>query len=280
MNGPHLKRCLILGANGRLGRLLQRRWQQSELTGWQPIWSARAPAADIDVVWQPGDQAPTSAEAVVALWGAVPGRGALEDNTKLAKAAMALGRACGARRVLHCSSVAVYGPGRRLREDTLCAPANAYGVAKLAMEAAIRAAKDAHPEGPQACAMRLANVVGADSLFAALDSGATITLDKFPDGQGPRRSYAAPSVILYAIEALLAAEVLPEVINVAAPNTVSMADITTAAQRDFTWQVAPDTALAEVAVDTQTLQALSRKLGSMRPVDLVKEWRALTEGTT
>lgn len=266
------KTVLIPGANGQLGRLLRRAWARAPVPGWRPLWCARQPGPGIDAVWHPGDPAPAPAGAVLALWGVVPGRGELAQNTTLARAAMALGRECGAGRVLHCSSAAVYGPGDTLHEGTPCAPANAYGAAKLDMEAAI-----ARDNGPATCAMRLANVVGADSLFRALESDAPMVIDRFPDGQGPRRSYAAPSGILRAVATLLGAEPLPEVINVAAPGTVGMDALARAAGRDFSWRPAPETALAEVSLDTARLQALTGDSAPATAEALIAEWQQLRE---
>lgn len=266
---------LIPGANGRLGRLLYRAWAKAPIPGWRPVWCARAPGPGIDTVWAPGDPAPCQAGAVLALWGVVPGRGDLADNTALARAAMALGRQSGAGRVLHCSSAAVYGPGTTLSEEMPCAPANAYGAAKLAMEAAI-----AEEAGPETCALRLANVVGADSLFTALESGAPMVIDRFADGLGPRRSYAAPTGILRAVSSLLQAETLPKVINVAQPGTVGMDALTRAAGREFTWREAPEGALAEVVLDTRHLQALTGDSTPGTPEALIAEWQELREALT
>lgn len=262
---------LIPGANGRLGRLLHRAWGRAPLPGWRPVWCARAPGPGIDVVWSPGDPRPCKADAVLALWGVVPGQGELDDNSMLARAAMDLGRQAGAARVLHCSSAAVYGPGSRLHEGMACTPSNAYGAAKLAMEAVI-----ADESEPEACALRLANVAGADSLFRSLQSGAPMVIDRFADGQGPRRSYATPSGILRAVSALLRAETLPDVINVALPGTVGMDALTLAAGRAFDWQDAPDGALAEVVLDTQALQALTGDSTAADPAAIITEWETLT----
>lgn len=261
---------LIPGANGRLGQLLRRAWIRAPLSGWRPVWCARQAGPGIDMVWAPGDPAPCAADAVLALWGVVPGAGDLKDNSALARAAMALGRDSGAGRVLHCSSAAVYGAGPTLHENMACAPVTAYGAAKLEMEAAI-----AKERGPDACAMRLANVAGADSLFRALESGRDMVIDRFADGQGPRRSYATPSGILRAVQALLEAETLPARINVADPGMVGMDALTRAAQREFVWRKAPDGALAEVVLDTGILQALTGDRTPADPMAMISEWETL-----
>lgn len=263
---------LIPGATGKLGRLMQRAWEYAPVPGWRPVWVGRRATAGVDVVWHPGDPAPCDADAVLALWGVVPGGGDLADNTALARAAMALGQDSGAARVLHCSSAAVYGPGTKLSEDTPCAPANAYGTAKLDMEAAI-----AEAPAPQACALRLANVVGADSLFAALDSAAQMVLDRFADGQAPRRSYATPSGLWRAVATLLQAETLPGVINVATPVPVGMDALARAAGRDFDWRTAPEGALAEVALETGLLQKMSGDTAPVTPEEMIAQWRQLQE---
>ncbi|SFM79791.1 NAD-dependent epimerase/dehydratase family protein [Shimia aestuarii] len=266
---------LIPGATGKLGRLMRRAWERAQLPGWRPVWIGRQAATGVDVVWQPGNPAPCDADAVLALWGVVPGGGDLDDNTTLARAAMALGRESGAARVLQCSSSAVYGPGARLSEDTPCAPANAYGAAKLAMEAVI--SKETGKTGPPACALRLANVVGADSLFDALSSEAPMVIDRFADGQGPLRSYATPSGIWRAVETLLQAETLPGVINVATPAPVGMDALARAAGRKFDWRDAPEGALAEVALETGLLQGMSGDTAPVTPEEMISDWRQLKE---
>ncbi len=262
---------LILGANGRVAQLLRNAWHTAPLTGWRPVWCARKAATGIDVVWSPGEQAPCRADAILALWGVVPGQGDLAENTSLAHAAMTMARQSGATRVLHCSSAAVYGPGAALNEDTPCAPTTPYGTAKLAMEAAI--SKELQPES---CAMRLANVVGADSLFRALESGTPVVIDRFSDGAGPRRSYATPSCILQTVAALLETGDLPPVINVAHPGTVSMEALTQAAEQPFTWQAAPEGALSKVVMETQLLQRLAGGIRPADPTEIIAEWKALT----
>lgn len=265
---------LILGGNGRLGTLLRRAWQNAPLPGWRPIWCARPPSAGIDAIWSAGHPPPCQAPAVLALWGAVPGAEDLTTNSHLAHASMALGRDCGATRVLHISSSAVYGPGFLLREDSPCHPNTPYGEAKLDMEK--RIAEDSAKQGPDACILRLANVAGADSLFRALSRPDPIKLDRFTDGRGPRRSYATPAHTLSAISALLMADPLPGIINVATPGTVDMADLVRAAGRPFTWQDAPDDALEEVSLDTSALQELTNERTPPSPEDMIREWRHMT----
>lgn len=243
---------------------------------------ARRPQ-DADIIaWQPGDPVGglPPADAVVALWGVTPGAGRdLSLNTTLALAAMDLAQAVGARRVLHCSSAAVY-PGGSVAacESDAVAPWSPYGVEKARMEAAVADWTRQRPGGPRACCLRMANVAGADSLFAALDRGGTITLDRFPDGQGPRRSYLAPGDLAQAIGALLRlpAADLPEVVNLAGPTAVAMADVVRAAGQEPAWRPAPEGALPVMALSDRRGAALFGPLtDSADPARLVAQWRAL-----
>lgn len=231
--GPHTHPVLVLGGNGRLGRILRRRW------AGRPgiLWQARGAGADIR--WPPGDRWPGNLRprAIVALWGVVPGRGDPAANRDLALAAMELGTRTGATRVLHCSSAAVYTPHATPRDETQADPHTAYGHAKLAMEQAIAAWQTANPQGPSACIMRIGNVAGADSLFAALRKAGPVGMDRFSDGHGPRRSYLDHATLARVIDALLICpdDALPAIVNVANTGVIDMAEIVRAARRPLTW---------------------------------------------
>jgi len=230
------KRCLVTGANSRLGRFLQAAWRSDPAV--TPVWCARrAPA---DVVWAPGQALPElpACATVIALWGPTVGDArTLAQNSELARAAQTLARGCGARRVIHLSSAAIYGPGIRLREIDDPAPANAYGAAKLDME---RTIGDLPRDGLRHVILRLANVVGADSLAAALrDRTRPVTLDRFADGTGPHRSYVAPGDLARIFAALmdLPAGQLPDILNIAATHPVAMSDLVRAAGQEPVWRL-------------------------------------------
>ncbi|CUH51484.1 Nucleoside-diphosphate-sugar epimerase [Shimia marina] len=280
-NDERARTLLILGANGKLGRLMRAACARiPELqAGWRIIWAARREGAGIDLV-VPNGVLPTGfpqADAVLALWGVVPGQGNLEDNTLLAQRALEVARASGAQRVLHCSSSAVYGPGRDCDEQAALTPVNAYGLAKIAMEEHILAQKQADAEWPESCLLRIANVVGADSLFAAMTRGGPVTLDAFEVGQSPVRSYATPEILWQAVCAALSAERLPEVLNVAAANPVAMHQLLEAAQHRFVWQPAPFTAVAEVSMNVTRLQRLTGRRLTVPPEEMIRQWQMLCE---
>lgn len=263
---------LVLGASGKLGRILHRRWRGRD----DVLWQARKPGPGVDVVWHTGTAWPgrRSVRAIVALWGVVPGCGALSDNTALALAAMTLARDLGAERVLHCSSAAVYAPGRLPRREEEADPSSDYGRAKLAMERAVAS----WPAPPASCCLRIGNVAGADSLFAALDRPGPVTLDRFPGGHGPLRSYLGHAALARTLESLLELPVahLPPVLNLAGDGVVDMADLVRAAGRELVWRPAPDTAIPALTLDTGALKVLCDP-GPSRAGDLVADWQAGTD---
>lgn len=251
---------LILGANGKVAGMVRASWAaRSDAPVVTPV--ARKAAKGL-VAWVPDapmDVLP-NADVVVALWGVTPGPGArLGVNTNLALSAMRVAQSVGADRVLHCSSAAVYGPAERmLVEGDSCDPASPYGAAKVTMEQALAVFAARHPEGPRPVALRIGNVAGADSLFASLRRMGAITLDRFPDGAGPLRSYIAPGDLARVIESLAAAPLndLSSVYNVSAPKPTGMDAIAKAAGREVIWRDVPANPMQNVVLDTTRLAAL------------------------
>ena len=222
---PQSERILVTGATGRLGRLLRPAWAQAPDCGVQPVYAARQAPADIVLEGTRATSPLPQCRAVIALWGCTSGTSAdLAANVALAAASRALAQRCGADRVLHFSSAAVYGPGEAMDETRPPAPVNAYGASKLAMEDSVAQFQD---DNLRHCCLRLANVVGADSLAEALGGDRPATLDRFTDGTGPVRSYICPGDLARVLAGLvgLPADRLPAVLNVAAPDPVGMADL-------------------------------------------------------
>lgn len=273
---------LVLGASGKLGQMLRRYWQDAPSEDLTVVWQYRGNPRDGSWCWTPGapPRAPLpQVDAIVALWGVTPASGrVLAENRWLGVKAMELAATLGASRVLHCSSAAVYPPGPDPLSEAMAGGAiNAYGAAKLEMEEAVAEWARAHPDGPKSCAMRIANVVGADSLFAAIarDAG-PISLDRFAAGEGPWRSYLTVPALARTIEALLCcpdAE-LPAVVNVATPGPVAMQALARAAGCDIAWRPAPDGAAAMVALDTGRLSRLVT-LAPETPEAMIAGWRKL-----
>lgn len=251
-DGGRTPEILLLGASGKVGTLLRDSWAEAVGEAARLVPVARDGRAGLR--WAPGDPLDRlpQVDAVAALWGVTPGPGRdLADNTRLALLAQEIGAATGARVVLQASSGAIYRPGPDpLREEDGPDPVSAYGAAKAEMEAALTGAR-----GPRAVCLRIGNVAGADSLFAAMAQSGTVTLDRFTDGQGPRRSYLDPADLARILAALATADTqsLPQVLNTAAPVATPMADIARAAGRAVAWREAPEGAAACVALDTERL---------------------------
>lgn len=269
-------RCLFTGSNGRLGRLLQRAWPA--LRDAPPaLWLGRSAPADL--LWSTEQPLPTlpPCGTLVALWGRTSGDAReLALNSTLLDATLTLARHCGARRILHFSSAAVYGPGIDLRESDTPNPESAYGRAKWAMERAIAALP---PEGFRHTVLRLANVVGADSLAPALlPQDAPVILDRFAAGHGPLRSYIAPGDLarVLAALALLPPETLPACLNVTAPHPIDMQDLAQAAGRPVRWRPAPEGAIAQVTLNAGVISSLMPTLDwRATAADMIADWREL-----
>lgn len=273
MQSHHTETVLVTGANGRLGRFLRRAWAGAPPGGLRPLYMARSGPAELR--WPPGDAPLPRCGTVIALWGCTPGGGGdLTANAALADAARELALRCRALRVIHMSSAAVYGPGEALGEARPPAPATAYGRAKLEMEGRVAGFVG---DGPVHCCLRLANVVGADSLAPALRAG-PVHLDRFADGHGPQRSCIAPGDLAAVLAALatLPAESLPATLNIAAPRPVSMAGLARAAGQDIRWRPAPAGTVQRVTLATSRARALLPKIAyRMTAAAMVGDWQAL-----
>ncbi|MEL7258659.1 MAG: NAD-dependent epimerase/dehydratase family protein [Pseudomonadota bacterium] len=139
---------MITGSGGRLGRLLHAAAGLSDCGGVEILFQSRG--HDADLRWSPGDPFDRlpKCDMVVALWGRTDGdERALAQNSELADLSRKVARHCGAERVVHMSSAAVYGPGQDLTEEAPMTPVNPYGAAKCAMETRVSdTAQEGDPE--------------------------------------------------------------------------------------------------------------------------------------
>ena len=267
---------LILGATGKVGRLLKARWSASLDTLWQTRGAPLGP----DWV-QAALQAPLpQAKVLFVLSGVTSGdEAALSQNSAIAEATCQAALAMGARHVLFASTMAVYGPNPWAAEGDAPRSPNAYGASKLAAEAVAERVLGGTKVG--LTALRLGNVVGADLLGVMRARGGRLKLDRFLDGQGPYRSYLGPSLLARVVEGLtlqvLAGKPLPRVLNIAAQAPLGMADLLQAAQIGFDWAEAMPTALQRVAMDCSALAALIPPHPALETAEaLAKDWLEIT----
>lgn len=273
--------ALITGAGGRLGKLLRAARSDTPDLVHDFVFQSRNPGADLQ--WSPGQDTAIlpKCKAVIALWGATSGtEDALKLNADLVTETVRVAREVGAQHVIHMSSAAVYGPGQTMAEDHPTSHCNAYGKSKLAMEDAVaqhRAEGDLH----HIC-LRLANVVGADSLAPALRNTSPAMMDNFspnPDTpQGPVRSYIGAGDLIRVLDGLLtlSGTEWPDHINIASSTTFAMDDLMRAANKDVIWQPAPPSATAEVTLDVSRLQALLPNLAhGTTAAELIAQWQRL-----
>ena len=252
---------LVTGASGRIGRMLRALWRDNRAGNLPVLWHGRRAGPGVDLVWDIGaEPAPGLPRGMIILHlaGRTTGSASeLDDNRRATGALCRAARASAAAHVLVMSSAAVYPPGPLpIAETTRPAPVSPYGQAKLAAEqAATRLG------GPGLTVLRLANLAGADALLGNVRADIPSVLDPV-EGQpgGPERSYIGPLVLARVLQSLLtrvaSGHVLPDVINLAQPGVIAMADLLNA--RGQRWSFGPVRAgvVARVALDTALLQGL------------------------
>lgn len=260
-----MKSVALIGAAGRVARLVRGAWLHERPAGGFPLYLARRHAPGIDTVWDtlnaPAPDPGRAVTSVIDLTGVTPRAGGdLTLNSSLALASLGAARRWGARQLFVCSSSAVYGAtGPIPRPETgATSPSAAYGQAKLAVERALTA----HNPPPRITILRLGNVAGAGQPFDAVAEGGTasIALHRFGDGTGPSRSYIGPRQLARILHRLteLADEgvTLPPVLNIATPRPTAMADLLETLGRPWHRVAAPPEAIQHVHLDTSLLQGL------------------------
>lgn len=264
-------RVLILGGTSKVWRLMQPFWAQQSQGLTDTLVTARraAPGVDARIGGCGAVEFLPQCKAVISLWGKTAGSAdELAVNRFLARRAVEIARAVGADRVLHASSGAIYAPAlHKLDEDAMAAPRHPYGKSKLDAEQAV-------PDtGPLSVFLRLGNVAGADSLFAALRRPEPLVLDWFATGAGPARSYIAPDDLARVLIDFSArrADSLPPIVNIAGPRPVQMEDIVRACGREPHFREAPAGALPIQHLDVSLLKGHGHELtASAEPAHLAR----------
>ena len=267
---------LVLGASGRLGRLLRAVWACDVPARWH----ARRPTPGFhacDILNDTGRlrSLAEGASTILCLAGTTDrtvgmGRAAYADNVRLACAAVDAAARAGCSRVFLASSAAVYGSaGGPLHEDSPGRDLSPYGQSKRDMER--EAWLLAQSAGVALCSLRIGNVAGSDAILGDWQPG--FRLDRFADGSTPRRSYIGPVSLARAVAALLAANAVPARVNIAAPGIVSMGALLDAAGLAWKARPAPANALPEVSLSTELLSRFwNAPLHAGGATALVAEW--------
>lgn len=257
-------RLLLLGGTGRVGRMVLHHWHAAPPANVEIVEQHRDPKRQTGFFWplheDAGDRlAALKIDAVVCLSGVTPGPGAdLSLNKPLALSVLRAAYHAGIPRVLLASSSAVYGAGdgTPFSETSATDPVNAYGEAKLVMEQASAPWRDA---GLEVCFLRIGNVAGADALLLNVVQSTAdqpLSIDCFPDGRGPVRSYIGASTLAGVLYDLATQpRSLPQTLNIAAPGTIFMEGLARAAGHPFEYRPAPPGAHQHITLDCQALAA-------------------------
>jgi len=252
--------------------------------GLRPVWQSRRPVPGC-LTWDIlNEDCPAAIAGGVVLALAGGRTAALSQNTALALAAWQAAADQGARHVFLASSTAVYGSadGPPVDEMARCTPAGAYGGAKLEMEQAVlQRQAEAGADAPGLTILRIGNIAGLDCLLGGLTPGMQVVLDPVQGADGgPVRSYIGPVTLAAVLARLMILAAgrgpLPDILNVATPQPVSMAALLEAAGADWRYGAPKPGVIARVAVDTGRLQGLVRlPPPAGRAASLVAEWRSL-----
>ncbi|MEP3344996.1 MAG: NAD-dependent epimerase/dehydratase family protein [Litoreibacter sp.] len=252
---------LLMGASGRVGKLLQAHWanaqnvltqsrnDDNDLT-WSPIEDGARPLVEFN-------QRHQGMRAIVAMLGSTPSTsGDMSQTANLAASVVLAASQAGIPRVILASSSAVYPLDENLNENRAPAPTTPYGRAKLEME---RVVAELNTD-VEVCCLRIGNVAGADALLGTT-SDTPKRLDQFADGFGPRRSYIGPKSLAECLWKLAHVDQpLPPILNCAALKPVEMADLLDAADVPWMWSPAPQERVKTQHI-TLDCMALARIVG-------------------
>lgn len=261
---------LVLGASGRLGRMLRHRFHSDRdaLPLLRMQWQFRSDVAlknadPADVLpWDfllGGTPEDLRADVVLCLAGAVPDRGTdLTLNSVLAERALNIGASIKAKYIFLVSSVAVYGEGP-FSETAQVAPISAYGKAKAEMEKmAAEWVGNAGRDAPNVTILRVGNVAGADALLGP--GKRHVLLETGSDGEDLRRSYIGPSrfadIVLRLCSKAANGKKVPSILNIALSPSVSFRALLDAAGWSYSEVPIASVVPADVNMDTHLLEQL------------------------
>lgn len=272
-NTAEFRSTVLLGANGRLGRVIRAFWSGGGLVS--VARKARPGARQVDLLADAEGlrDALVGHRAVICMAGvtdaAVRVGAVMSDNSDLALATIEAAHVAGAGRVFLASSAAVYGrQSGELAEDAVLQPLTDYGRAKCDMEQAGLALGERL--GQPVTVLRIGNVAGVDAILGGWHAG--MRIDQLPGGGTPARSYIGLRSLTQVIEDLAKRQDAPSIVNIAQPGLIEMGALLDAAKLAWAPQPAPEGVIPEVSLSTRLL---SRYVGLQiaTPADLVAQWR-------
>lgn len=287
-------RVLVLGGSGRIGNLLRCAWVRDQENGCAKDIAFTFQTREIkkdhphDVLWSVLDGLPKGRvdaahyDCMIVLSGITPKLGAdFTLNTRIGTTCLRAAAELGIGHVLLASTSAVYGNASDtpFAETSALDPVNDYGRSKLKMEQACQI--QAHALSVGLCCLRIGNVAGADALLingAALTLDQTLQLDCFADGGTPVRSYIGPASLARVVVTLVRKRAqLPAVLNIAAPEPVTMGALVQAAKIPVTLKPTPRNEHQYITLACDSLSALHDfDLAESRSKEMVRQWHSLT----
>lgn len=293
-------RAAFIGASGRIGALLRAASRADPVEHVQITWQFRVspPDPEVGFHWPDlTDPQPLIHEvarrggldtllvfAGVSQTGRKDNPAEMKANVEIVDAAISAAQSAGISKLIVASSSAVYGAGTGYPfvETDALHPLNAYGAAKVAMEALCTRRADAL--GFEICCLRIGNVAGADMLLgnamARATDDAPLRLDMFPDGDGPRRSYVGPLSLFRLLCALVATDRrLPSVLNLGVHHPVAMNALLDAA--GVPWTAVPVSASTHqnITLNCSALFDLCPQIPvGATAADIITEWQQVRGG--
>lgn len=257
---------VVLGAGGKLGKLLSGAW---------PGEVVQYSRADLNIAHADAlCAALQGARAVFCFAGVTHGTDRpMSLNISLAQATLDAATDVRCGRVFLMSSAAVYGRQTGLlSETTPTMPLSDYATSKHAMEQ--MAATHAHPN----TVLRLGNVAGADAILGGWRPG--FGLDVLGDGTTPQRSYIGPRTLARVLYTLATADGLPPLLNVATPGTLEMGALLDAAGLPWSPRTPQGEIIAKVALDTALLSSFTNwQPDDSSAAKMVREYQEVTAQT-
>ncbi|WP_417268279.1 NAD-dependent epimerase/dehydratase family protein [Celeribacter baekdonensis] len=288
-------RAAFIGASGRIGALLRAASRVDPAEHVQITWQFRAPPPDPEIGFHWSDLTdpqPLINEAArrggleallvfagVSQTGRKDNPAEMKANVKIVDAAISAAQSAGISKLIVASSSAVYGAGvgHPFVETDALHPLNAYGAAKVEMEALC--ARRADALGLEICCLRIGNAAGADMLLGNAMARAAkevpLRLDIFPDGDGPRRSYIGPLSLFRLLCGLIATDQpLPPVLNLGVRHPVAMNALLEAAGVPWTAVPVPVSGHQNITLNCAALFDICPQVTlADTAADIVAEWQ-------